>query len=960
MQTIRLIFLFVIFSLSVRAQQPFSRDYTLSESATPTKVNAIVQDDIGNIWLGTDLGLYFFNGQVIRKLTDTINGKDSSCKAVTALTSAHGRVVVGYSNGKLAEIINYEAVELHIRNARPTSSITSICLEASGIMFVCTEEEGIFFVMNNIGLNLNSSKGLPDNFVYKVSVLSDERILLGSDNGIADIEWQHNKVNIQSFTSTQGLPDNIVRVIKPIPNTPWYWLGTQEKGLALYNKDSKKIGIPEMNAAWTWGQVNDIVSISAHHTIVITENGYLLNIDLGDSMHAVVKTNLFPNKKLQKLLLDKAGNLWAATDQGLTLISSEYISYFELDAPYALRKVTAIACDKNNILWFAQNNELYRILLSEPGKLPVHTYTAEATITSLYVDKENRLWIGTFGKGLWYRTSDGAVIRAIGPEVLKNESILNINGTENNLWLAGLNGLEELSYPTASDKQIRPIKHHNKSSGIGTDYVYELYPDREGNIWMATDGAGVCKYDGSNYYHWDFFNKLKSEVAYTVTEDKFGDIWLGAKDLYRLHNYQWENMRAAEIAGNLDINISAVIGNGSGQVISVYQRSMEVWYPKSHSFRHFNRKLGLGIDSTPLVLNCVTRDTSGNVYVPFEKGIIIFNKQDSLYDIRPSVDITNSSVYLKNATSQRHVFPYDENDISFHFKGINFTNPDPLNYRYMLMGYKERWINTNDESVTFPRLPPGAYTFIVQASLNNDFVNANQDAYTFVIATPYWRKAWFIASIVILLIGLTYIIIRQREKRLKNMSKLQEERMVFEYEHLKSQVNPHFLFNSLNTLTNLIEENKDTAAEYTVKLADLYRNMLAYRDMDLIFLSEEWEILNDYFYIQKCRFGDALILQADIPEKLMHSKKVIPLALQLLVENAIKHNIVSNSYPLTISISANDYEIRVSNPIKSKMSKEKSEGIGLKNINNRYKLLTKKRIKFGVEGNEFIVILPLL
>ncbi len=954
MRIARFIFLLLFLSTSLDAQVPFSKDYTLSESNTPSKINAIVQDDIGNIWLGTDIGLYTFNGQVFIKISDSIN------KAVTALAYKQNRIVAGYSNGKVVEIVNYRATELHISNAKPSSSITSICLDASGMMFLCTEDEGIFLVLNDIGQNLNTSKGLPDNFIYKVSVVGDKRILLGSDNGIADIDWANNKTAISLSTTAQGLPDNIVRVIKSIPHSSLYWLGTQEKGLALYNKDTKKVWVPEMDGQWAWGQVNDIISISAHHNIAITESGYLVNIDLKDSLHIAAKANFFPNKKLQKLLLDKAGNLWVATDQGLTLISSEYISYFKLEFPYALRKVTAIACDKGNALWFAQNNELYSISLNEAGKPPLHVYNAEATITSLYVDKEDRLWIGTFGKGLWYRTNNGAITRAIGPEVLKNESILNINGTESSLWLAGLNGLEELSYPTALNKQIRPIKHYSKGSGIGTDYVYELYPDHKGNIWMATDGAGVCKYDGKNYYHWNFFSKLKNEVAYTVSEDAYGDIWLGTKDLYRLHKGYWQNMRAAEMPANLDANISAVIANGSGQVVSVYQRSMEEWYPKSNCFRHFNRKLGLGIDSTPLVLNCVTKDTAGNIYVPFEKGIVIFNKQDSLYDIRPSVDITNSSVYQKNITDQRHTFPYNENDISFHFKGINFTNPEQLNYRYMLRGYKERWINTNDESVTFPRLPPGDYTFIVQASLNNDFRNANEDTYSFVIATPFWRKIWFVSSMIILLILLAYLIIRAREKRLKNMSKLQEERMVFEYEHLKSQVNPHFLFNSLNTLTNLIEENKDTAVEYTVNLADLYRNMLAYRDMDLILLSEEWEILNDYFYIQKCRFGDALNLVTDIPEKVMNSKKIVPLALQLLVENAIKHNIVSNSHPLTIWIKGDENEISIRNPIQEKMSKEKSEGIGLKNISNRYKLLTNKRIKFGVEGGEFIVILPLL
>ena len=184
--------------------------------------------------------------------------------------------------------------------------------------------------------------------------------------------------------------------------------------------------------------------------------------------------------------------------------------------------------------------------------------------------------------------------------------------------------------------------------------------------------------------------------------------------------------------------------------------------------------------------------------------------------------------------------------------------------------------------------------------------------------------------------------------------------MVFEYEHLKSQVNPHFLFNSLNTLVSLIEDDQDAAVVYTVHLSDLYRNMLSYKDQDLIWLAEEYEIIKNYMYIQKSRFGEALQLHAEIPEHLMTTKKIVPLALQLLVENAIKHNIVSLSRPLTISIVADEHTITIKNPVQLKMSKEKGAGLGLINIKKRYALLTSRSLKFGHEGNEYIVKLPLL
>jgi DNA gyrase inhibitor GyrI len=402
------------------------------------------------------------------------------------------------------------------------------------------------------------------------------------------------------------------------------------------------------------------------------------------------------------------------------------------------------------------------------------------------------------------------------------------------------------------------------------------------------------------------------------------------------------------------------MANNTGEVIAVFQRSILEWYPTSHAFRRFNRKMNIGIDSTPNVVNCITKDSIGNVYVPIESGIAVFKNILANYDIRPRVNIVYTTVNQLKISVAKHEFPYDENDFTFHFSGVNLTHPDPLNYRYMLKGYKERWITTNDETVNFPRLPPGRYTFFVQSSSNNDFSHACQYSYNFVIEAPYWRKSWFIGFVILLIVVLANIYIRQRLSRLRNVSRLQEERMEFEYEHLKSQVNPHFLFNSLNTLTSLIEENKENAVEYTIKLSDLYRNMLAFKDKDLVLLQEEWEILNNYIYIQQSRFGKALVLEHQIPDEVMRKKKIIPMALQLLVENAIKHNIVSASQPLLINITANEEEIVVSNKISPKVSKEKSAGIGLQNISNRYKLLINRPIQYGIIGNHYVVKLPLL
>lgn len=330
---------------------------------------------------------------------------------------------------------------------------------------------------------------------------------------------------------------------------------------------------------------------------------------------------------------------------------------------------------------------------------------------------------------------------------------------------------------------------------------------------------------------------------------------------------------------------------------------------------------------------------------------------NTLFD--SSVGAQHTYLFLEHLPG-KHDFKPDENYFHFKYTGINFIHTRALKYRYKLEGYYDDWIVTDEESVTFPNLPHGDYKFRVQASIYPDFMNAVEDSYSFHIATPFYQEPWFIIIVILFLAGITYAYVRTREKQLKKIAELRHERVLFEYEYLKSQVNPHFLFNSLNTLTSLIDSNPKAAIKYTDHLSDLYRYMLAHPESNLVYLSEELEILNNYLHIQKSRFGDALIIHKDISDEILTKKKIVYLALQLVVENAIKHNIVSAAQPLTISLVANKNELIISNPINIKVSKDNSSGIGLENIRKRYELATNRPVSYGETDGLFIVKLPLL
>lgn len=366
-----------------------------------------------------------------------------------------------------------------------------------------------------------------------------------------------------------------------------------------------------------------------------------------------------------------------------------------------------------------------------------------------------------------------------------------------------------------------------------------------------------------------------------------------------------------------------------------------------------------GMSAVRAVIDFYKRDMGvpENDYMEHLSEIEQAGNLNTLFD--SSEGAQHTYLFLK-APAEKHEFKADENYFTFKYTGINFINTRALKYRYKLEGYYDDWIVTDEKTVTFPNLPHGDYTFRVQASIYPGFAHAVEDSYSFHIATPFYKQWWFYTAIILFLAGMGIAYTRWREQQLKKIARLQHERVLFEYEYLKSQVNPHFLFNSLNTLTSLIDTNPKAAVKYTDHLSDLYRYMLAHPESNLVYLEEELEIMNNYLHIQKSRFGDALVLRQDIPDDIKKNKKIVYLSLQLVVENAIKHNIVAQSQPLTISIVANKNELVITNPINAKVSKEKSSGIGLENIRKRYELSTNRPVSYGEVNGEFVVKLPLL
>jgi two-component system, LytTR family, sensor kinase len=201
---------------------------------------------------------------------------------------------------------------------------------------------------------------------------------------------------------------------------------------------------------------------------------------------------------------------------------------------------------------------------------------------------------------------------------------------------------------------------------------------------------------------------------------------------------------------------------------------------------------------------------------------------------------------------------------------------------------------------------------------------------------------------------------KQWKLSLLEAQELKRQNILSQFETLKSQVNPHFLFNSLNTLTALIEEAPPQAVQFVQQLSQVYRYVLQAREKNTVALSEELDFIRAYLYLQQIRFGDHLKaeIQTDLQTEQLH---LPPLALQLLVENAIKHNVISSAQPLRLIISSDaSGELTVKNVLQKKSTPEIPGGFGLSSISQRYLLLGAKPVRINQDHEFFSVVLPLL
>ncbi|HMR42234.1 MAG TPA: two-component regulator propeller domain-containing protein [Saprospiraceae bacterium] len=949
------IWLFLFFGWQLLpAQHPFFLSHTLGEEFKETKISVVHEQRSGLLWFGADDGLFSYDGltfQIFRRPDFLGETK------VTAIgDDAGGLLWVGYEDGVICYLEKGRQLKIwQPEEGLPKAPVTGFAFPKSDIFWFSTYGEGLYCFSEKRLYNFNTADdGLSGDDIYTMAHTPDGRVWVGTDGGISICSFKEKQKKVKIINARNGLPDEIVRAILPDKKGN-IWIGTFEKGVCYYDAQSGNVEFPLGN--WHQGVINSLELFEDQELWIGTDGQGIYRWSLHTKkLYPLTGKKELKTAKIFDLHKDVEGNIWILSNDPEIYSGNRQFEISDARIP----EIQAVFADKQDRVWVGTAHGLFRYEKDTLGNCFFRQELAHIplNVTSIFEDAFGNLWIGTFGAGICcYRPESGKIRKLSVADGFIDGNIFSMAGIEDRIWLATLRGAMEVTVPPdIMAGGAIGVRVYDHTDGLG-DFIYKVFVDSKGRVWFGTDGRGLGVLENNRINTYDNANGGAFDGVYAIAEDRRGHIWLGSSDrgIFEFDGHTFQPLSLPK--RTKDKTITSLITDQKGNILIVHPSGIDLLDPESRHITNYDQEIGVkDIDPN---LNAVSADNFGNIWVGTQNTLMRYTALSEDLEIHPRTIFQAVSVYLEQIDFlQKRNFAYDENYFTFNLIGLWYTDPSTVEYRYKLEGFDFDWKKTRDRVISYPHLPPGDYKFVVQSTENNAFVKEPALVYAFTIAQPFWLRWWFVSGCLLLAVALLIWFIKSREKRLQKETEMKKEKAESQLETLKSQINPHFLFNNFNTLITVIEENPKTAVEYVQALSDFYRSIMQYREKEVIPLEEELEILKSYSYLLQQRYGNNFQLLTDLNGARGY---VVPLSLQMLVENAIKHNVISKAKPLTVEISKepNGY-VSVSNNLQLKMRPEASTGFGLQSIAKRYEFLVDRKVKIEKTESTFKVSIPLL
>lgn len=873
----------VSFPISSSAQSLNFRNYSVEDGLPFVQVYTIFQDTKGYLWSGGYGGLSRFDGRIFTNFSP--------------------------------------------RNGLPNFWVTSITEDSRNDLWFGTIQ-GAARYSNGKFEKFDTANGLPDNYVN--CILHDERnvVWLGTAKGLCT----YNGEKFSNFGKEGPQQTSILCFYQEI-NSSRIWMGTSNGIYVFENNAFKHYEF----SPFLDRKVNAIAQDKEGHLLAGTSDG-LFRLENGH-FNLLLTPQGFEMPSVSSLLTDREGMTWIGADNGLFSYDGTNFKNYRVSTESSGNKIICLYEDYEGSLWLGTTSGLYRFRGEGFASFTEKDGLTNNFIFGIRRDVHDNLWVCSETDGVF--KYDGKTFTQIGKKeglasgityavqemangdvfvgtdcglckisngkittYTRKDGLLSDSATSmmvdhlGRLWLTGGKGITLFENGKGKSFAI-------PSSSESIFDAWSIYEDHTGTIWVGTYTEGLYSFDGTKFTNESKRLHLSARDFFSINEDNEGRMYFGTLGgVFILDHSKVDSLTEADGLSSELIYCATMdpgrknLWIGTNQGISKFDISIYAKEKKKAITTYGKEEGFMGVECNS---NGAFADRDGIMWFGTVNGLIRYSPKD----------FRNNSAYAKTSITGMKLFyndtlllygeelPYYDNTISFEYVGICLTNPSKVQYKYMLSGFDAAFSPpTYDRVARYSNLPPGSYTFKVVSCNNEGLWNTEPQTFSFTIATPIWKRSWFWFLLSLISVGLLGLAVYYRIRQIRKVERIETEAQVAmsrnELKALRAQMNPHFVFNSLNSIQHFILTNKTTdAGKYLNKFARLMRVILNNSEKSLITIAEELEYLQLYLELEEMRFEGKFKWTVDISKDIDVDYFEIPaMLLQPYVENAILHGLM--------------------------------------------------------------------
>ncbi|MEE4114919.1 MAG: two-component regulator propeller domain-containing protein [Marinilabiliaceae bacterium] len=775
-------FLLVILCLSagpvIKAQSYSFYKINNEQGLSSAKVYTILQDRNDYVWLGTDSGLDRFDGLNIESITPENGIWHGGVYSI--FEDSQGLIWFGHLDGKISYYngINYRAVDFDTLEI--SGDITSI-FEYQGRLWFTTYAEGAFsFLFDEISGSITSYRqyigkdGLSD-LVSKSYIDPDGNLYCITDAGIKIFD---NENDVFRIFKPEGLSNHFSTITMLIDSKGTLWVGTNYDGLMRVDAGGAEPVYYDIRDGLAANQIMSLTEDSRGRLWAGAWNGGITVID-GDDLFTFDERNGLEAKGIRHIIEDEEGNMLIAThSDGLNIFKGDYFVNYSSDRLFKNKDINAVSVDKYERLWFGNINGV-TILDPETGiswRYNTQDHDLGNDIVAICNDLNGNIWLASRYDGIYkydYSRSDFRRQDNINARLPVNRKISSmVVDSENNLWIGTDDGV--IIWSIKIEEGLR----YTQSAGLAGNQIQALYVDGDGTTWIGSSRPNGLTRSRTGSAEFEIIDLQSDIVPKSFLQTDDGTLWIGTtRGVFSLEGDTLSKHITVE-DGLLSNDIQLLIDDGSGNLYIGTNNGLNRYNLSTGRMITYTENNGFtGIQANP---NACARSKNGFIWFGTVEGVSCLKPERiPETDKEPLTHIEGLTVMLEPFEMEKDLrLSYKENSLVFDYYSICITNPEAVRYRVMLEGAEPGWSpETQVTRATYPSLSPGKYVFKVKAFNSNGVWNTEPETFAFTIKPPFYFSAPFIISMAILIIIAIYVYIRIRERNLVMEKQILEEKV---------------------------------------------------------------------------------------------------------------------------------------------------------------------------------------